>query len=455
MALVVFAGQSNIGGAYMDVSTLTRPYAPDPSVRIWNDQSKAWETMQVGVNTGYPGMTQSWGPEVQFALDFKARFPGETLQIVKIAHGGTGLRIDPGLWKYDWSPTSENELFDDATATIRAATQAAGLGRPDMLLWGQGEEDSTTAEAAAAYQQNLSAFFAAVRQEWLGDPAGKIGFFKLGGSGAYLNQVREAQGAVDAADPNAVSFDTLYMPRLGDGVHMSGPAHEMSGAEFFKIYAALRTGQQPGGGAGQRLDGGAGPDTLFGGPNGDSAAGSWGDDYLRGFEGDDLMSGGDGFDILQGNQGRDTLAGDEGHDWVVGGQNDDMLMGGEGNDIVHGNLGYDIVDGGAGNDTLYGGQADDSLKGWSGDDWLSGDRGADTLMGGSGADSFYVFAESGQETIIDFNPGEGDRILVAGGLSWTASQVGGDTVISLAGGAQVTLSGVLAATSAGAWIVQV
>lgn len=455
MALVVFAGQSNVGGAYMDASTMTRPYTPDPSVQIWNDQSKAWETMQVGVNTGYPAQERAWGPEVQFALDFKARFPGETLQIVKIAHGGTGLRVDPSLWAYDWSPSSDNELFDDATKTIQAATGAAGVSRPDMVLWGQGEEDSNTAQAAAAYQQNLSAFFGAVRQEWLGDPAGKIGFFKLGGSGAYLNQVREAQGAVDAADPNAVSFDTLYMPRLPDGVHMSGVAHEMSGAEFFKIYAALRTGQQPGGGAGLKLDGTSGPDTLFGGPDADSASGSWGDDYLRGFEGDDVMTGGDGFDILQGNQGRDTLSGDEGHDWVVGGQNDDMLMGGDGNDIVHGNLGVDIVDGGNGNDTLYGGQADDSLKGWAGDDWLSGDRGADTLMGGTGADIFYVFAESGQETIIDFNRAEGDRIQVAGGISWTVLQAGGDTVVNLAGGAQITLWGVQAATLTGDWIVPV
>lgn len=292
MALVVFAGQSNIGGAYMDASTLSRAWTPDPSIQIWNDQSKAWETMHVGVNTGYPGMPQAWGPEVQFALDFKARYPGETLQIVKIAHGGTGLRIDPVQWHYDWSPNSDNELFDNATATIRAAAQAAGRARPDIVLWGQGEEDSTTAEAAGAYQQNLSAFFGAVRQEWLGDPSGKIGFFKLGGSGAYLNQVRDAQAAVDAADPNAISFDTIYMPRLGDGVHMSGVAHEMSGAEFFKIYAAWRSGDAPGGGggAGQRLDGTAGVDTLFGGSGSDSIAGSWGDDYLRGFEGDDLMS---------------------------------------------------------------------------------------------------------------------------------------------------------------------
>jgi Ca2+-binding RTX toxin-like protein len=454
VAFVVFAGQSNIGGAYMSAATLPQAWTPNPAVQIWNDASRAWETMQPGVNTGYAGVPGGWGPEVQFAADFQARFPGEPLRIVKIAHGGTGLRVDPVQWNYDWSPASDDELLDRATATIRAAAQAGGLGRPEMVFWGQGEEDANTGDAAFAYRQNLADFFGAIRQEWLGDPAGKIGFFQIGASAAYAGPVREAQQAVDLADVNAVSFDTLNFPRLGDGVHLAAGGHQMSGAEFLRIYAAWRGGQEPTRPTeGLQLTGTAGADTLLGGTAADGLQGLWGDDYLRGYEGADVLNGGDGFDILHGNQGNDTLSGGLGGDWVVGGQDGDLLFGDEGEDIVHGNMGLDTVEGGAGRDTLYGGQGEDVLRGGDGDDWLSGDRGSDTLSGGAGADTFYVFADSGLERIVDFDGAAGDRVRVAPGLGWGVAYGPEGAVVSVAGGAQVVLVGVSAAAVAGDWIL--
>ena len=38
-AFVVFAGQSNMGGAFQTGGTLTRPWSPDNLTFIWNNQA--------------------------------------------------------------------------------------------------------------------------------------------------------------------------------------------------------------------------------------------------------------------------------------------------------------------------------------------------------------------------------------------------------------------------------
>lgn len=191
---------------------------------------------------------------------------------------------------------------------------------------------------------------------------------------------------------------------------------------------------------------------AFGGSANDHLTSASGESRLWGGAGDDLIQGGLGFDNTHGNTGRDTVYGGEGDDWVVGGQDADLLYGDGGGDIVVGNLGGDILYGGSGNDRLHGGQADDLVFGQEGDDFLSGDRGSDTLSGGGGADRFYSFGEAGLDRITDFNGQAGDRIVLDRGTPYTVAQVGGDAVISLAGGAQVVLTGVQASAIAG-WIV--
>ena len=130
MAFVVFAGQSNTGGAYMNASTLPGSWAPDPLTLIWNEKAGAWEQMAPGVNTGFGPMPEAWGPEVQFAIEFRAAHPDEVLRIVKSAWGGAPLAPDEGAWKYDWSPRSQDEIFDATTQMIdRAALAAGGVAR--------------------------------------------------------------------------------------------------------------------------------------------------------------------------------------------------------------------------------------------------------------------------------------------------------------------------------------
>lgn len=160
-----------------------------------------------------------------------------------------------------------------------------------------------------------------------------------------------------------------------------------------------------------------GSDTLFGSTDADT---------LAGFDGADTLNGNPGDDLVFGNAGTDRVIGGSGADWLFGGQGNDMVLGGPGDDpYVAGNKGDDFIFGNLGNDTLYGGQGADTLVGDDGDgsgtggndllfgdrgdDDLYGDFGNDTLVGGIGADRFF-FTGEGVDRIIDFQPGEGDRI---------------------------------------------
>jgi Ca2+-binding RTX toxin-like protein len=189
--------------------------------------------------------------------------------------------------------------------------------------------------------------------------------------------------------------------------------------------------------------GGGSASTLMGGDGNDTVqAGSAATSYLRGEAGDDSVAGGAGFDDINGNQGNDTCHGNAGDDWVVGGKDNDVLYGDDGDDIVWGNLGNDTLSGGPGDDQVRGGQGDDSISGGAGNDYISGDRGNDTEVGGPGADIFHSFSGAGVDRVLDFNVGEGDRVMLDPGTSYTVSQVGADTVIDMGNGDQLILVGV-------------
>jgi glucose/arabinose dehydrogenase len=125
-------------------------------------------------------------------------------------------------------------------------------------------------------------------------------------------------------------------------------------------------------------------------------------------DGDDLIYASDGNDRVFAGAGDDVAWGEFGDDLINGMEGDDSLVGGNGNDTLIG---------GDGNDNLRGGLLDDYLLGGTGNDALRGEQGADLLWGGAGADNFAFgsFADSAPtepDRILDFDPDEGDRIVL-------------------------------------------
>ncbi|MGA0606021.1 sialate O-acetylesterase [Phenylobacterium sp. VNQ135] len=479
MAFIVFAGQSNTGGAFMNASTLPASWAPDPLTLIWNDAKSAWEQMAPGANTGFGQMPDAWGPEVHFAIQFRAEHPDEVLRIVKSAWGGSPLDQDNGAWKYDWSPRSRDEIFDATTQMIRRASSAADGALPEAVFWGQGETDAETPASAAAYRANLPELFAAVRAEWLHDADGHIGFYRINSSAAHGPDVRYAQSEVDQADGAADSIDARAYPLLGDGLHFSAEGYRLSGEDYFRLFEGWRAG-------GGSNDPGAGRVINSSGP-GDALIGGAGADTLNASQGSDVLTGGGGADVFAWaaqpwsparvtdfTAGEDRLdlsdllkaAGYSGADpvadgWVflfddgAGGQkvlvDPDGPGGAWANFVVQlektGDLTWaDLQGQGAEPPPSAGVRVDsegpgDTLEGGAGADTLVASRGSDVLAGGAGADRFVWTAEPWSPAEVkDFTPGEDRLDLSALGLAGDPLADGRIVLLADgAGGAKVLL----------------
>jgi Ca2+-binding RTX toxin-like protein len=102
-------------------------------------------------------------------------------------------------------------------------------------------------------------------------------------------------------------------------------------------------------------------------------------------------------------------------DVLTGGALDDLIQGLAGGDTLSGAAGDDRLEGGDGVDTLNGNDGDDHLLGGAGDDVLIGGAGFDYMVGGAGADRFeFDLSGNSIDRIFDFNPAEGDTIVIRG-----------------------------------------
>lgn len=113
-----------------------------------------------------------------------------------------------------------------------------------------------------------------------------------------------------------------------------------------------------------------------------------------------------------------------------------------------------VLVGGAGDDHLIAGNGDAMMVGGLGNDVLSGGRGTDLMTGGAGADLFVL--SPGHDALADFNPAEGDRLAMPGGLdpqafAATAHDTSNGVVLTLPGGSDVTLIGHHDAAAAAGW----
>jgi hypothetical protein len=233
---VEFLGQSNMVGFNMSPATLSvAGYQPDPLTFIWNNKAGHFEVMQPGVNT--PGGVGVWGPEVGFAMDFRASHPETPLYISKTNAGETSLAQDLNA-NDDWNVHSVGEMFDKALARTDAAAAVLGK-RPDMVFIAQGEADAGDPHAASQYGQNFAEFIEAVRTRLMQDDDGYVAWTRVADSTPYWDEVRSAQLAVNDGLVRVASFDTLdrsLFTRQGDNLHLDAQGLVNVGHHFFRLF---------------------------------------------------------------------------------------------------------------------------------------------------------------------------------------------------------------------------
>ncbi|HEY1290900.1 MAG TPA: calcium-binding protein, partial [Burkholderiales bacterium] len=123
---------------------------------------------------------------------------------------------------------------------------------------------------------------------------------------------------------------------------------------------------------------------------------------------------------------------------IVGGAGDDVI---QASDVAPGSIGL-VLDGGEGDDVIIGSAGDDVLIGGPGDDVLIGNGGHDTFQAAPGNDTVIqgFAAGGGSQDVIDLR-----GIAGAQDFAWVlahASDVDGNAVIDLGGGAHMTLDNV-------------
>ncbi|MEL6979415.1 MAG: calcium-binding protein [Pseudomonadota bacterium] len=220
---------------------------------------------------------------------------------------------------------------------------------------------------------------------------------------------------------------------------------------------------------GDDITGDANDNMLFGYGGGDVIVAGAGDDAIYVGSGDDVARGGDGDDRLYGDLGADVMDGGADHDTVnyysstaavsvdlqsrtaSGGYAEgDTLISIEEvrgsnlyGDVLVGDAGANTLLGFGGADTLEGGGGRDALNGGDGEDRLVGGADDDLLFGGGDADIFAFDAQSGEDTIRDFQIGVDkiDFTALGPGGAYSVSASGGDALVAF-GAASVLLEGV-------------
>jgi len=208
---------------------------------------------------------------------------------------------------------------------------------------------------------------------------------------------------------------------------MNGRTLLDEGDDLYDGHLGVNTGTIEGGLGRDTLLGGAQADILFGDDGVDQLSGGGGDDWLEGGMGNDTLDGGDGLDAASWFESGQAVLVDLARGVALSVRDVDSLtniedaVGSGRDDTLYGSEAGNVLLGVGGSDRLYGRAGDDTLIGGNGDDWLSG---------GAGNDLFFVQPGDGNDTIVDFAPG--DRIGIAGYSAWSALvQEGADLRIVL------------------------
>ena len=157
----VLMGQSNMTGAAR-AAELEAPYTEKHDrIRIW--ANGRWEYFVPRVR---------FGPGVSMAHQLADFWPNDTIGIIKVASGGTGIR---GFEK-NWSKERADRTFDGKKGALykdlmNAVAEAKRISKPEFsgFVWKQGAADGTKKDLANEYYDTFKQLISDLRTD-LGAP---------------------------------------------------------------------------------------------------------------------------------------------------------------------------------------------------------------------------------------------------------------------------------------------
>ena len=157
----VLMGQSNMQGAGR-AKELKAPYnEKHDRIRIW--ANGRWE---------YFVPSQRFGPGVSFAHQLAEFWPDDTIGIIKVAVGGTGICGFEKNWSFERAELTfdgkKGPLYEDL---MNAVAEAKRISQPEFcgFFWKQGAADGTRKDLANAYYDRFKQLIADLRAD-LGVP---------------------------------------------------------------------------------------------------------------------------------------------------------------------------------------------------------------------------------------------------------------------------------------------
>ena len=192
----VLMGQSNMQGAGR-AKNLKAPYTETHErIRIW--ANGRWE---------YFVPTQRHGPGVSFAHQLAEFWPNDTIGIIKVAVGGTGISAFAKEWSFDRAQLTydgkKGPLYQDL---MHAVAEARRISNPEFcgFFWKQGGADGTKKQLADAYFDSLETLVTDLRAD-LDAPDLPVFIPSYMADGELLNQMISTVGEKVVAKAEAAA----------------------------------------------------------------------------------------------------------------------------------------------------------------------------------------------------------------------------------------------------------
>ena len=167
----VLMGQSNMHGLAQAVE-LTPPYSEKHDrIRIW--ANGRWEYFVPRQERSHArDFRNRFGPGVSMAHQLADFWPNDTIGIIKISDGGTGVRA----FEKNWSFERAQRTFDGKKGSfykdlMNAVTEAKSISEPEFcgFVWKQGGADGTKKDLAYEYFDTFKQLVSDIRSD-LGAP---------------------------------------------------------------------------------------------------------------------------------------------------------------------------------------------------------------------------------------------------------------------------------------------